>query len=108
MMFELFTFCTSIVAQDANNHILHGRNLDWYLPTDMKKISFVGEFYKGGQLVFKGNLLVGMVGVITGEKPDVFAISANNRADWSNVEDHPARHPIKDLEGFMKNVYNMF
>ena len=31
IFYEIFTMCTSIVAQDQNGKILHGRNLDFGL-----------------------------------------------------------------------------
>jgi len=31
IFYEIFTMCTSIVAQDPNGKILHGRNLDFGL-----------------------------------------------------------------------------
>ena len=31
IFYEIFTLCTSIVAQDQNGNILHGRNLDFGL-----------------------------------------------------------------------------
>jgi acid ceramidase len=31
IFYEIFTLCTSIVAQDDNGNILHGRNLDFGL-----------------------------------------------------------------------------
>eukprot|EP00330_Aristerostoma_sp_ATCC50986_P011441 CAMPEP_0114576724 /NCGR_PEP_ID=MMETSP0125-20121206/1460_1 /TAXON_ID=485358 ORGANISM="Aristerostoma sp., Strain ATCC 50986" /NCGR_SAMPLE_ID=MMETSP0125 /ASSEMBLY_ACC=CAM_ASM_000245 /LENGTH=131 /DNA_ID=CAMNT_0001765473 /DNA_START=508 /DNA_END=903 /DNA_ORIENTATION=+ len=49
-----------------------------------------------------------MVGFITGEKPGVFAISANNRADSTKMEDHPFDHPIHDVEAFIRNAIEIF
>ncbi len=31
IFYEIFTLCTSIVAEDENGNILHGRNLDFGL-----------------------------------------------------------------------------
>ena len=31
VFYEVFTFCTSIVAQDEAGHLYHGRNLDFGL-----------------------------------------------------------------------------
>ena len=31
--------CTSIVAQDANGNVYHGRNLDWNLPDNIRNLT---------------------------------------------------------------------
>lgn len=31
IFYEIFTLCTSVVAQDQNGNVLHGRNLDFGL-----------------------------------------------------------------------------
>lgn len=38
IFYEIFTVCTSIVAQDAQGHVYHGRNLDFglFLGWDVK------------------------------------------------------------------------
>ena len=72
LAYALVGFCTSIVAQDDQGNVYHGRNLDfglwpdvnwtdwqWDLTTDLKKILFVANFTKNGQvlLLFLSSLL---------------------------------------------------
>lgn len=43
-------FCTSIVAQDANGTIWHGRNLDYVLKSFMQNITIVVDFKLNNQV----------------------------------------------------------
>merc|ERR1711935_1226955 len=54
VFYELFSACTSIIAQEDNGDLIHARNLDF-------------------------GLFVGCVGVFTGVKPNAFSFSANER-----------------------------
>ena len=42
--------CTSIVALDKNNMIIHGRNLDYDVPTLLKPLTFQADFRKDGKV----------------------------------------------------------
>jgi len=107
MMYELATFCTSIIIQDENNNIFHGRNLDWGLQNYLEPLLYNGDFYRNGKLLFRANVVAGAIGFLTAEKPGAFAISINQRND-RDVNLHPDRHPIKDFWGLMKNFYQIF
>jgi N-acylethanolamine-hydrolysing acid amidase len=75
---ELSAFCTSVVAYQADGTIFHGRNLDFLFETTMRNITFQGEFYKNGTLLYTAVMYAGLNGVPTGWR-DEFSISINNR-----------------------------
>ncbi len=82
IFYEIFTLCTSIVGEDANGNMLHGRNLDfglflgWDIKNDTWKLSEMLrpliiniEHLKGGVVHYKTVSFVGFVGLITGVRP---------------------------------------
>ncbi len=79
VMYEAYTYCTSIVVQDENNFVFHGRNLDYDFTTPIAKVSYQINYYKDGKIAFRTNVLGGFIGFITAEKPGIFSISANQR-----------------------------
>lgn len=50
----LLRFCTSIVAQDKNGTVYHGRNLDYSLP-ELRNMTFNAVFLKKGKVKTKQN-----------------------------------------------------
>jgi N-acylethanolamine-hydrolysing acid amidase len=73
-------FCTSIVASDAKGTIYHGRNLDYHMFPILKKMTIVVQFKKGtNDNVFTGTTFAGLIGMLTGCKPNAFSISLNER-----------------------------
>ncbi|XP_065911748.1 N-acylethanolamine-hydrolyzing acid amidase-like [Dysidea avara] len=72
--------CTSIVAQDSDGTIFHGRNLDWNLPDEIRNISIMVDFKHKDQLLFTGVTQVGYVGVQTGLSVQGFSASLNERS----------------------------
>ncbi|EGT33843.1 hypothetical protein CAEBREN_19500 [Caenorhabditis brenneri] len=104
IFYEMSRFCTSIVAQtEDNKDLYHARNLDfgqlfvwdiaaqsWGLTDALKKVSVNINFFKNGQLLFKGSTLAGHVGVLTENlamKPHKFSLSMNAKVqpDLINV-----------------------
>lgn len=92
IFYEVFTLCTSIVAEDANGNMLHGRNLDfglflgWDLKNDTWKLSELLrpliiniDNMRGGQVQYKTVTFVGFVGLITGVRPNGVSLSLNER-----------------------------
>eukprot|EP00057_Strongylocentrotus_purpuratus_P006364 XP_011660838.1 PREDICTED: N-acylethanolamine-hydrolyzing acid amidase [Strongylocentrotus purpuratus] len=78
--------CTSIVAQDANGTIWHGRNLDYNFTDAMRNISAIIDFKSQGKTVYTTTSFVGQVGVFTGMKPYKFTISLNERDKGKAIE----------------------
>jgi hypothetical protein len=77
--YELFAYCTSIIAHDRNGEIVHGRNFDYPIYKYMKDLTFTADFYVNGKMLFRADMFAGYAGVCTGMKPGKFAISINER-----------------------------
>jgi hypothetical protein len=58
--------CTSIVAQRADGHVVHGRNLDWNLPESVRAIMVDIDFVKGGKKLFRASGSPGVAGTLHG------------------------------------------
>uniref|UniRef100_T1J1P5 ceramidase n=1 Tax=Strigamia maritima TaxID=126957 RepID=T1J1P5_STRMM len=85
IFYELFSVCTSIVAQDKNGQIYHGRNFDFglFLGWDTKNKTWTSteilrrmvvnvDYQKNGKTAYQSMQLSGYVGVFTGMKPVEF------------------------------------
>ena len=77
--------CTSIVVQDMADKIFHGRNLDWDYSTQLfRDTAITVDFQKGNKTVFTGSTVAGYVGLVTGQRPNKFTVSLDQRSlgDW--------------------------
>lgn len=72
-------FCTSIVAQNTNGTIVHGRNMDWDLDSSLRQFIIDVDYQSNGKTVFRGTSLVGFLGVLHGMVPGGWAFSMNAR-----------------------------
>uniref|UniRef100_A0A671Y9I3 Acid ceramidase n=1 Tax=Sparus aurata TaxID=8175 RepID=A0A671Y9I3_SPAAU len=92
IFYEVFTVCTSIVAEDDKGNLFHGRNLDfglfmgwdvknksWIISEKLKPLVVNLDFKKNNQTVFKSTNFAGYVGMLTGIKPHVFTLTMNER-----------------------------
>ncbi|XP_074650148.1 acid ceramidase-like isoform X1 [Tubulanus polymorphus] len=90
VFYEIFTVCTSIIAQDSKGVMYHARNLDFGLFLGWKNHSWVItkalrpalvqlDFQSKGKTVFKSVNFAGYIGVLTGMKPGVFTLTMNER-----------------------------
>ncbi|KAJ3602876.1 hypothetical protein NHX12_030621 [Muraenolepis orangiensis] len=88
--YEISAFCTSIVAQDTEGNVYHGRNLD-YPKAVLRNLTVNIHFIKQGEVVYRGTSFAGYVGLWTGQSPKRFTISGNQRGKdrwwnwWKNV-----------------------
>jgi len=80
-----FKACTSIVACDSNGTIFHGRNLDYFAPADLRKLTIQVEFMKNDKVHFKATTYAGYVGIVTGYRPNLFSITGDERDEGSLV-----------------------
>lgn len=78
-MYEIFASCTSIITQDNEGNILHGRNLDYGFKDQFVNLMTRLEFYENGEFLFEGDGIAGYVGIITGLKKNSFTVSINER-----------------------------
>uniref|UniRef100_A0A2R9A1U6 ceramidase n=1 Tax=Pan paniscus TaxID=9597 RepID=A0A2R9A1U6_PANPA len=92
IFYELFTICTSIVAEDKKGHLIHGRNMDfgvflgwninndtWVITEQLKPLTVNLDFQRNNKTVFKASSFAGYVGMLTGFKPGLFSLSLNER-----------------------------
>ncbi|XP_067093647.1 N-acylethanolamine-hydrolyzing acid amidase-like [Osmerus mordax] len=88
--YEISAFCTSIVAQDTSGHVYHGRNLDY--PHDvLRNLTINIIFLKNGEVAYRGTSFAGYVGLWTGQSPNKFTVSGDQRGKehwwewWKNM-----------------------
>ncbi|PAA81828.1 hypothetical protein BOX15_Mlig012925g5, partial [Macrostomum lignano] len=92
IFYEIFTVCTSIVAEDQKGVLYHARNLDFglflgwdlanstWLITEYLRPAIVNiRFKKSGQTVFMSTNFAGYVGILTALKPGRFSLTMNER-----------------------------
>ncbi|XP_062992054.1 N-acylethanolamine-hydrolyzing acid amidase [Elgaria multicarinata webbii] len=88
LAYEATAFCTSIIAQDNNGNIYHGRNMDYAFGDILSKITIDVNFLKNGKVKFRGTTFFGYVGLWTGQSPNKFTISGDERGKgnwWENA-----------------------
>ncbi|XP_065178544.1 N-acylethanolamine-hydrolyzing acid amidase-like [Sycon ciliatum] len=71
--------CTSIVVQSQDYSIIHGRNLDWNLPDELRHLIIQINVLRGGDLLFTGTGVAGFVGFLNGVTYNGFSGSINER-----------------------------
>ncbi|TMS23478.1 Acid ceramidase [Larimichthys crocea] len=92
IFYEVFTVCTSVVAEDDKGNLFHGRNLDfglfmgwdaknksWIIAEKLKPLVINLDFKRNNQTVFKSTNFAGYVGMLTGIKPHIFTLTMNER-----------------------------
>ncbi|XP_062271556.1 N-acylethanolamine-hydrolyzing acid amidase-like [Scomber scombrus] len=88
--YEVSAFCTSIVAQDKNGHVYHGRNLD-YPHEVLRNLTIDINFLKNGEVAYRGTSFAGYVSLWTGQSPNKFTVSGDQRGSehlwnfWKNL-----------------------
>ena len=78
-LYELESWCTSIIAQTPDGQIIHSRNMDFDNPDILRKGTYVAQFYNGSTELFESTMFSGLIGVYTGIKKGAFSISVNQR-----------------------------
>ncbi|CAF1667380.1 unnamed protein product [Adineta ricciae] len=94
VFYEVSLLCTSIIAQDQQGRIIHGRNLDfgyllgwdrtkntWALLSKLRPLVISVNYTKHGQVHYRSISFAGFIGALTGVKPGVFSVSLNARFD---------------------------
>ncbi|XP_077582484.1 N-acylethanolamine-hydrolyzing acid amidase-like [Stigmatopora nigra] len=90
LAYEVTAFCTSIVAQDNDGKIYHGRNLD-YPHAVLRNLTVNVIFKKNGKISYIGTTFAGYVGLWTGQSPYKFTVSGDQRGSdhwwdfWKNL-----------------------
>ncbi|KAG9272608.1 acid ceramidase [Astyanax mexicanus] len=94
IFYEVFTVCTSVVAEDLKGNLYHARNMDfglfmgwdiknqtWTLTEKLKPLVVNVDFQRKSRTVFKSTGFAGYVGVLTGIRPKEFTLTMNERFD---------------------------
>ena len=84
LMYEFTVFCTSIVAENANGDVVHGRNLDYSI-IGLQNLTAQIDFMKDGEVIYRGSEFVGYVGLLTGMRPGGWSVSVDQRAKYEFV-----------------------
>ncbi|XP_060720648.1 acid ceramidase [Tachysurus vachellii] len=92
IFYEVFTVCTSLVAEDPEGNLIHARNLDfglflgwdkknhsWVIPEKLKPLVVNLDFRRNNSTVFKSTNFAGYVGMLTGIQPNSFTLTMNER-----------------------------
>ncbi|XP_064637768.1 acid ceramidase-like [Lineus longissimus] len=92
IFYEVFTVCTSVIAEDPHGRLHHARNLDfglflgwdqkthaWNITTALRPAVVNLDWQRGGKTVFKSVNFAGYVGILTAMKPQLFTLTMNER-----------------------------
>uniref|UniRef100_A0A8D0HEI0 Acid ceramidase n=1 Tax=Sphenodon punctatus TaxID=8508 RepID=A0A8D0HEI0_SPHPU len=92
VFYEIFTVCTSIVAEDKTGKLYHARNLDfglflgwdvknssWTITEELRPLTVSLDFQRNNKTVFKSSNFAGYVGMVSGMKPGIFSLTMNER-----------------------------
>ncbi|KAJ8298469.1 hypothetical protein KUTeg_025000 [Tegillarca granosa] len=92
IFYEVFSVCTSIIAEDPSGKLFHARNLDfglllgWDLKNDTWAVTEVLrplvvniDYQKQEKTVFRAVHFAGYIGILTGIKPGIFTLTMNER-----------------------------
>lgn len=92
IFYEVFSVCTSIIAEDPSGKLFHARNLDfglllgWDLKNDTWAVTEVLrplvvniDYQKQQKTVFRAVHFAGYIGILTGIKPGIFTLTMNER-----------------------------
>ncbi|XP_064644693.1 N-acylethanolamine-hydrolyzing acid amidase-like [Lineus longissimus] len=82
-LYEITSFCTSIVAQDSHGHIIHGRNLDYGNDPEeteiFKNATIEIDYQRNGKTIYSATTILGYTGVVNGQRPGAFTVSFDER-----------------------------
>jgi len=92
IFYEIFTVCTSIIAESSDGTLYHGRNLDfglfmgwdrqnhtWIVSEALRPMTVTFEYTRANRTLFHAAGFAGMVGVLTGVRPGAFSLTIDER-----------------------------
>lgn len=82
-MYEYSTIkaCSGVIVRTDEGKIIHGRNLDFNFWELLANMTANIQYYRGGQLVYSVDTIVGSVFTLTANKPGAFSVEVNTRAE---------------------------
>ncbi|KAL4233366.1 hypothetical protein ACF0H5_008048 [Mactra antiquata] len=81
LIYDIASYCTSIVTQDSYGQIWHARNLDYSFTDLLKNITVEVDFQSNGKTQYSAVTFAGYVGIMTGQRPHAFTVTVNERDD---------------------------
>ena len=78
-LYELESWCTSIIVRAYDGTIIHARNLDFDNSDAMRGITYNARFVHGKKYSFDAVMFGGVVGTYTAIKNGAFSITENQR-----------------------------
>ena len=78
--------CSSILVRKVDGSVILGRNLDYFLKDNIRDLAVTVHFYRSDELLYTGVTFASYFGIITGLKPNSFAISLNQRNLFDSVK----------------------
>ncbi|XP_033635772.1 N-acylethanolamine-hydrolyzing acid amidase-like [Asterias rubens] len=87
IFYDVSVGCTSIVAQDSQGSIWHGRNMDYSNSPTLRNLSVIVDFQSNGKTLYTSTTFLGQTGTFTGQRPDAFTVSFNQRNQGTLVDD---------------------
>jgi acid ceramidase len=111
--------CTSIVVEDSDGNMLHGRNLDfglfmgwnwtehqWRITDKLRPLLVNLHVVRGGQTVYTATSFLGYIGMFTGLKRGAFSVTLDTRhdstharvlLDWITGKDRTRSHVTQEI-----------
>ncbi len=82
-MYEYSTIkaCTGAIVRTAEGKIIHGRNLDFSMWELLANMVANVQYYRGDQLLYSVDTIVGGVFTLTANKPGAFSVEVNTRTE---------------------------
>lgn len=92
IFYEIFSVCTSVIAESPTGKLYHARNLDfglfmgwdvknrtWFITEKLRPAIVNLNWQRGGKTVFRSVNYAGYVGILTGISPGKFTLTMNER-----------------------------
>ena len=88
LVYDASAFCTSIVAQQTDGSIIHGRNLDFSGASILRAMTATVDFTSNGTVKYSATTYASYVGILTGLRPNAFTVTVDQRDSghwWENA-----------------------
>lgn len=92
IFYDIFSVCTSIVAQDPNGKLYHARNMDfgflmgwngtshdWVVTEKLRRAVFNVNFKRNGSTLYQAATFAGYIGIFNAMKRNSFTVTINER-----------------------------
>ena len=89
-IYEIYTYCTTIIARNNHAKIIVGRNLDYDFVEDLSQTHYLAIYTIGGKESFRCTNYGGFIGVSTCMKSQSYIVTLNSRYSLLNttIEDN--------------------